>query len=63
MKSFSINVGDILDPTTVYGLATKNLINKTIHKTNTKNASISKTSKKKFFNFILVFTDNHITNF
>jgi len=53
IKSFSEKVGDMLAPTTVYGLATKNLINKTIHPTNIKKDIISKISKKKYFIFVL----------
>gem|GEM_PF-2542179 len=53
IKSFSSNVGDMLAHTTVYGLATKNLINNTIHPTNIRNDTISKRSKRKYLIFIL----------
>jgi hypothetical protein len=51
IKSFSSKVGYILAPTTVYGLATKNLINKTIPQTNTRKDIISKTSNAISSNF------------
>jgi hypothetical protein len=44
IKSLSSNVGDILSPTTVYGFAIKNLTNKTIPQTKTRNAIISNKS-------------------
>jgi hypothetical protein len=52
IKSLSSNVGDILAPTTVYGFAIKNLINKTIHHTNTKKDSISNKSNTTSKNFL-----------
>jgi hypothetical protein len=45
----------MLAQTTVYGLATKNLINNTIPPTNTKKETISKRSKRKYFNFVVNF--------
>jgi len=52
MKSFSSKVGAILAPTTVYGFAIKNLTNKTIHHTNTKNDNISNKSNTISRNFL-----------
>jgi hypothetical protein len=49
IKSFSSKVGAILAHTTVYGLATKNLINNTIPPTNIKKDIISNRSKRKYF--------------
>jgi hypothetical protein len=54
IKSFSSNVGDILDHTTVYGFAIKNLTNNTIPHTKTKKANKSKASAQKFLNFHLL---------
>jgi hypothetical protein len=52
IKSFSAKVGAMLDHTTVYGFATKNLINNTIHKTKTKNDIMSNISNATSLIFV-----------